>query len=122
MIIASVSSSEPWHELQPHSQHPAWPAHSWIEPTEFWRSHLAVSIIAFPIILQTTSPIPIGRTPGHLSRGIRQAVYAIRLDGSTWVVQILRAPAARAEQRSLDFMPKAVQNHLGKGHWVATYF
>ena len=70
------------------------------------------------IILRTTSPIPIGRTPGHLSRGIRrQPLYNYnmpsgRMDPRRWYIQILRAHAARAEQRSLDFMPKAVQNRL----------
>ena len=69
--------------------------------------------MAFPIILRATSPIPMGRTPGHLSSGMRrQAVYACRLDGSTKVVEILLAKAARAEQRLLDFWPNAVQNRL----------
>ena len=38
-------------------------------------------------------------------------MYAVRTDGSTYVVQIL-AKAAMAEQRSLDFWPSAVHNHL----------
>ena len=52
-------------------------------------------------------------TPGHLSEGIRQqGVHAISTEGSIYVVQILRATAAKAEQRKWNFWPNAVQIHL----------
>ena len=49
------------------------------------------------------SPMPIGLTPGHLSRAInRQATNAYRLFGSTKEQQILLAVDAKESQRSLE--------------------
>ena len=44
------------------------PAHTWRGPAESWMSSVMVAAIAFPMILRTVSPIPMGRAPGHLSR------------------------------------------------------
>ena len=65
--------------------HPeAKPAHSWRGPTVCCRSGLAYFMSTLPTILLYTSAIPIGLTPGHLSRGIRRhAVYADRCLGLT---------------------------------------
>ena len=66
--IASVLSSENMLDIEwtAASQPASWPAHSCSEPTAAWRSCFIVLMIAFPIILRNTSPIPNGRTPGHL--------------------------------------------------------
>ena len=49
------------------------------------------------MIRHGTSPTPIGRTPGHLFRGIkRQATKALRSSGCMLDEQILRPTAARA--------------------------
>ena len=90
--------------------HPAsWPPHSWSEPTVFWMSALVTLRIALLIIRRTVSLMPIGRTPGCLSSGISlQAMKAARPDGSTKVVLIRLAMAAKASHRSLDAPCKAV--------------
>ena len=55
------------------------------------------------MIRRATSPIPIGRTPGHLSSAIRrQATNASMPDGSTKVVQILLATKDNAWHRSVE--------------------
>ena len=51
------------------------PAHTWRGPAESWMSSVMVAAIAFPMILRTVSPIPMGHTPGHLSRAIKSACY-----------------------------------------------
>ena len=47
--------------------------------------------------------MPIGLTPGHLSKGIRrQAIKALRPSGLTRDVHSLRPTAAKEEHRSLE--------------------
>ena len=41
------------------------PAHTWRGPAASWISSLMAVAIAFPMICQTVSPIPIGRIPGQ---------------------------------------------------------
>ena len=56
--------------------------------------------MALPMILLTTSPMPIGLTPGRLSNGIkRQATYACSEAGSMYLEAILLAQLARASHR-----------------------
>ena len=56
-----------------------WPRQSWKFFPRFLRSHFIHWVIVFPIMLLKTSPIPMGRTPGFLSRGIRRhELYAVR--------------------------------------------
>ena len=59
--------------------------------------------IAFPIIRLAVSPMPIGLTPGHLSKATSpQATNAERLFGSTKEQQILLVVEAMASQRSVE--------------------
>ena len=59
--------------------------------------------MALAIILLWTSPMPIGLTPGRLSRGINlHATKALRWSGLTQVVHKRFPTLARAEQRSLE--------------------
>ena len=60
------------------------PTHTWRGPAESWMSSVMVAAIAFPMILRTVSPIPMGRAPGHLSR-------AISLPATNAAPSILRA-------------------------------
>ena len=56
------------------------------------------------------SQIPIGRTPGFLLSGAkRQAMKAVRPEGSTKEVQIHLVIAARVMQSSFDALWNAVQ-------------
>ena len=56
--------------------------------------------IALEIILRQTSPMPIGLTPGCLSRAIkREAVKADKPDGCTYEVQRWQAMEAIEEQK-----------------------
>ena len=69
--------------------------------------------IAFPIMRWTVSPMPIGWTPGFLSRGIRRhATKASRAAGLMYDVAKRRAEQARALQRSSDASPNAVHIRL----------
>ena len=57
----------------------------------------------FGKIRRGTSPIPIGLTPGDLSKGIRRhATKALRPSGSTREVHNRRPTAARKQHRSLE--------------------
>ena len=88
----------------------SWPAHSFRGPAAFRTSAFVTAITAMPTIRRTTSQIPIGRTPGFLSKGInRQARKASKPCGSTESVQRRRAHLANAEQRSLECRWKPVQ-------------
>ena len=56
----------------------------YIWPAAAWMSTLIALTIALPMMRLRVSPIPIGLTPGHLSRATRrQATNADRLWGST---------------------------------------
>ena len=69
--------------------------------------------IALPMIRRAVSPIPIGRTPGHLSRAIsRQEMRADSPLGSTRLVLIRLAVAASASHKSVDAVLKDVQSRL----------
>ena len=69
--------------------------------------------IAFAIILLAVSQMPIGRTPGHLSRAISlQAIRAVRPFGSTNSVLSLLARSARELHRSCEADLKDVQSLL----------
>ena len=85
------------------SQPPSWPAHTWSGPAAVWMSSLSTLRIALAMILLCTSPMPIGRTPGHLSRGINlHATKALRYAGLIGAVHRCFPTLARAEQRSVD--------------------
>ena len=81
------------------------------------------------MIRRATSPIPIGRTPGHLSSAIRrQATNASRRDGSgTKVVQILLATKDNAWHRSVrrarfKSCTKTSPSYCIKTRWPCTSF
>ena len=60
------------------------PVHTCNGPAAAWMSSLIAVEIALPMIRRTVSPIPIGRTPGHLSRAMRwQATKEDSPSGST---------------------------------------
>ena len=48
------------------------PPHIWRQPEACWISGLTTLRTALATILRAVSPIPIGRTPGHLSSAIRR--------------------------------------------------
>ena len=85
-------------------------------------SDFITEIIVLPIIRRKTSPIPIGRIPGDLSKGMsRQAVYASRLVVGfpsfalrvvISVVQTVRANFARAIRRSVPGFPKFLDTSI----------
>ena len=54
------------------SQQAKCPAHTCNGPAAAWMSSLIAVAIALPMIRRIVSPIPIGRTPGHLSRAMRR--------------------------------------------------
>ena len=62
-------------------------------------SLIAVAI-ALPMIRRTVSPIPIGRTPGHLSRAMRQQA------------QIRLAVEAKESHKSADAVLKEVRRRV----------
>ena len=77
--------------------------------------------MALAIILLWTSPMPIGLTPGRLSRGINlHATKALRWSGLTQVVHKRFPTLARAEQRSLEdlrvFSRHGHQDLMGRRH------
>ena len=60
------------------------PVHTWRGPAALWMSSLWAFAIAFPMMRQGVSPMPMGRTLGHLFRATRQhAINAVRPLGST---------------------------------------
>ena len=68
---------------------------------------------AFPTILLETPPIPIGLTPGCLSRAISRPVIKAEMPtGSIYLVHSFLATAARDEHRSSDDFLKHEQNLL----------
>ena len=65
------------------------------------------------IIRRAVSPMPIGRTPGFLSRAISRQARRGEIDfGSTYDVQILLATEAREWHSSLDAALKDVHSLL----------
>ena len=72
------------------------PPHIWRQPEASWMSGFASDITALAIIRRPVSPMPIGRTPGFLSRAMsRQARKGERDFGSTYRVHILLATSAK---------------------------
>ena len=69
-------------------------------PPSNWRSRLTHFTILLPIIRLKTSPMPVGRTPGHLSSAIRQALQEFKKFSSS--VAILIASLDTALQRSIE--------------------
>ena len=62
--------------------------------------------MAFPIILLSTSPIPIGLTPGHSSRATSlHVVKTVRPEVSTYWLLMRLASMATASHRSIHFVP-----------------
>ena len=79
------------------------PEHVCNGPVASWISWLRTLAIALPMIRRATSPVPIGRTPGHLSSATRrQATNSFRPDGSTRVVQIRLATIDKAWHKSVE--------------------
>ena len=65
------------------------------------------------MIRLAVSPMPMGRTPGCLSRAINRRAKKGDTDlGSTYDVQSLLATWARAEQSAVDAPLKAVHSRL----------
>jgi len=89
------------------------PPHNWRQPDASCTSGLAMESIALAIILLAVSPMPIGRTPGCLSRAIRRQARKDETDlGSTKEVHSLFAIKARELHRSVDAPLKAVHRRL----------
>ena len=85
-ITASVSGAvNSWHiACTAASQPDGCPAHTWRGPAALWMSSLSAFAIAFPMMRLGVSPMPMGRTPGHLFRATRRhAINAVRPLGST---------------------------------------
>ena len=76
-------------------------------------SSLRVDAIAFPIILLAVSPMPMGRTPGHLSKAMSlQATKADSPLGSTKLVLSRLATAARVSHSSEETALNEVQSRF----------
>ena len=77
-------------------------------------STLIALTIALPMMRLGVSPIPIGLTPGHLSRATRrrQATNADRLRGSTKQVHRRLAVTAIASHKSVDVDLNDVHMHF----------
>ena len=91
--------------LLPHSC----PAHNCIYPVARCTSSLRIPRTAFPMVLLTVSPIPMGHTPGFLSKAISlQAVKEDKPSGSTYSVHSLLAINAMLLQRSDEALEKDV--------------
>ena len=90
-----------------------WPAQSCTEPVASWMSALVMVKMAFAMIRLAVSPIPIGRTPGHLLRAIsrRDNRGAVAM-GSTMSVHRRLAETAREWHRLLDAALKEVHSLL----------
>ena len=66
------------------------------------------STIMRPVMRRITSPIPIGLTPGHLSRATsRLPLYAIKSSGCIMDVASLLANLATSLRRFVEVCPKA---------------
>ena len=103
----AASISESWKILRiawtAASQPPSWPAHSWSGLAAASTSLLTILSTAFAIMHLGTSPTPMGLTPGHLLRGIRQqATRALKPSGWIRVVAICLPTPANAVQRLVE--------------------
>ena len=80
-----------------------WHTHTCCKPTASWTSSAMMVRITFSTIRHSTSPTPIGRTPGHLSNAIDlEATNALRPMGSTYEVHIPLPTKAMAVHNSLE--------------------
>ena len=76
-------------------------------------SSVTVVAMALPMILLTVSPMPMGRTPGHLSKAMsRHATKADRPLGSTRFVLSHLATAARLSHSPVEADLKEVQRRF----------
>ena len=89
------------------------PPHNWRHPEASWTSDLTTDSTALAMIRRAVSPMPMGRTPGLLSRAMRRQASRGEIDfGSTSEVQILLAVDASALHRSADAPLKEVHSLL----------
>ena len=89
---------------------PGWPAQSWRDPAVCWISGFTTDRTALPKMRLATSQIPMGRTPGFLSRGIsRHAAEADIVAGSITSQHRRRPRSASAPHSSSEWRLKAVQ-------------
>ena len=117
---ASVSSSRNASrtEWTAASQPESWPAQSWMEPAASSTSPLTTTRTALVMMRLAVSPMPMGRTPGHLSRAISlQARSGPRPSGSTREEQSRFATSARDWHRDLEAALKAV--HILRHAWAS---
>ena len=85
------------------SQPAGCPAHTCVTPAASMMSFFSTVIIALPMMRRNDSPMPIGRTPGFLSSGIRRLLRrALTPEGSTCSVARRRATSATALQSSSE--------------------
>ena len=110
-LIAYTAASHP----------PSCPQQSWKGPAAFFTSSLTTVEIDLPMILLSTSQMPIGRTPGFLSKGInRHARYAVNKAGSTNCVASLRDTAAMEAHKSavsVKTLSSFCSSEVYKGSW-----
>ena len=90
-----------------------WPTHSWVVLAESSTSSFMAEITALAMMQQAVSLIPMGLTPGFLSRAIRRHASkgAIHF-GSIRVVHKRLATSAREWQRLSEAALKDVQSRL----------
>ena len=92
------------------SQPASCPAQTCSEPTESVRSCLRNLATVLPMILRRVSPIPMGRSPGFLSNGIRRLASKGSRVFSPWTFEhSLFESLTIDEHRSDDSEPKLVE-------------
>ena len=92
------------------SQPASCPAQTWSEPTESITSCLRNLATVLPMILRRVSPIPMGRSPGFLSNGIRRFASKGSRVFSPWTFEhSLFVSLAIDEHKSEDSEPKLVE-------------
>ena len=85
-----------------------WPRRSCMLPPKNVRYCLMQSTIMRPVVRRVTSPIPIGLTPGRLSRATsRQPLCAIKSSGGILEVASFLANVATSLHRIVEVCPKA---------------
>ena len=85
------------------SQPAGWPTHTCVTPAASMMSFFRTVITALPMMRRKVSPMPIGRTPGFLSSGIKRLLSrGLMPKGSTCSVAKRRATSATAPRSSLE--------------------